>query len=696
MTNKIYKIRVIIDFELTKLYNQYNQIKNLLPLHTLYYYKRTDKIQDDIEYNLFFDCISENALKLCPSKYNILLVNEEYIHNKYLRREDYLDQPLIFIKDIVDYYFCLTLYSKNILLNDYKINKNKIIFLDRMVSDIYSINKINKRKYILYDIDEYSAQDNLIFLDTWVKNYIDRPENLIIIYKYMKDIIFKYIFNLISPNEQYTDGVSHFSFFAKIHNIYKNIIVTSDKNIINEIENDILAVIINTSYYNFITSFNENILKERLIITNNNNVKHFKKIKYFIPKTNKTDDIIKCFDKLFKLSPKNITDITKKNKQILLSNNISLKKKLINFFKVSENTNHKYPMIPFPKEKPDEENYEIVRVNIIKKHEEIKSDMDKIELKFKTKNNNDIFNQYYRILKEPSKLTDCAYLTIVIINNKYLPSILVSGYILKYVAKTKYNIVCLVQDKPYYVDGNIISPGLNKDEINDIKKIYDCVVGIDLLNIDLKEKRVGMLPSHYSNIKYYVTKVLVTGFIKYKKIFYYDSTTMIQKNIDYYMKVFNNNKYYTVYNDNLHRGMVGNLCLIIPKTYYLNKMMYLIKNYNKYFGNNFYFTPDEDVFYYTCYPNWDKIQINSKTIKYNAIRNPYINSYNQNINNNYCFNTYVILKPFICIINNNMFQQNHTCYKIWDDNAENIMIKYPELSKYFRFINTYRIFGKSS
>ena len=57
MTNKIYKIRVIIDFELTKLYNQYSQIKNLLPLHTLYYYKRNDKMQDNIEYNLFFDCI---------------------------------------------------------------------------------------------------------------------------------------------------------------------------------------------------------------------------------------------------------------------------------------------------------------------------------------------------------------------------------------------------------------------------------------------------------------------------------------------------------------------------------------------------------------------------------------------------------------------------------------------------------------
>ena len=688
MTNKICKIRIIIDFELIKLYNQYNQMKNLLPLHTLYYYKKNDKIQEDFEYNLFFDCISENALKLCPSKYNILLVNEEYIHNKYLRREDYLDKPLIFIKDIVDYYFCVSLYSKNILLNDYKINKNKIIFLDRMVSDIYNIQNINKRKYILYDIDEYSAQDNLIFLELWVKNYTDRPESLIIIYKYMNDVIFKYIYDLISPNNQYTDNKAIFSYFAKLNSVYKNIIVTSDKNIINEIENDILASIINTSYYNFIISFNENILKERLIITFNNNIK---KIKYIISETSKPSDIKKLFDKLFKLSSKNIIDITKKNKEILLSNNTFLKKKLIKFFKVSENTNYKYPMISLPKEKLNDNNYELIRLGVIKIHDEVKSDMDKIELKLKKKNDINTFNKYYKILQEPSKLTDCAYLSIIIINNKYLPSILVTGYILKYVVKTKYNIVCLVQDKPYYVDGNIISPGLNKDEINDIKKIYDCVVGVDLLNIDLKEKRVGMLHSHYSNIKYYVTKVLVTGFIKYKKILYYDSTTVIQKNIDYYMKEFNNNKYYNVYNDNLHRGMVGNLCLIIPKTYYLNKMMYLIKNYNKYFENNFFFTPDEDVFYYTCYPNWNKIQINNNTIKYNVYRNPYINSYYQNIYN-YSFNTYVILKPFIHINNINMFQQNYTCYKIWDNNAKNIMMKYPELSKYFTFIQTYRNF----
>lgn len=160
------KIRVIIDNNNNKMYDQYNQISPLLPLHILYIYKKDAKnIEEKVDYNIFIDVISENVLNLCPSIYTILLVNEEYVDHKYLRRERYIDAPLRLIKDVVDYYFCLTLYSKNIIKP-----KSKIKYFDGLTSDIYSNQLINYsnnvRRYILYDVDLFSAQDNVIMIKT--------------------------------------------------------------------------------------------------------------------------------------------------------------------------------------------------------------------------------------------------------------------------------------------------------------------------------------------------------------------------------------------------------------------------------------------------------------------------------------------------------------------------------------------------
>ena len=85
----MHKIRVIIDNNNTKVYNQYNQICNLLPIHSLYIYKRSNNIKEEhFDYNLYFDVISERVYNdLCPAKYTILLVNEEYVNTqKYFPR----------------------------------------------------------------------------------------------------------------------------------------------------------------------------------------------------------------------------------------------------------------------------------------------------------------------------------------------------------------------------------------------------------------------------------------------------------------------------------------------------------------------------------------------------------------------------------------------------------------------------------
>ena len=51
-----------------------------------------------------------------------------------------------------------------------------------------------------------------------------------------------------------------------------------------------------------------------------------------------------------------------------------------------------------------------------------------------------------------------------------------------------------------------------------------------------------------------------------------------------------------------------------------------------------------------------------------------------------------IVKPFIYSDNNNytLFSSNHTCYGLWDEAVSKIIIKYPELIKYFEFIKTFR------
>ena len=231
----MHKIRIIIDNNIDKIYHQYNQIRYLLPNHQLYIYKRLNKdILDKIDYNIFFDIISENVLKLCPAKYNILLVNEEYVSVcSYLRREIYIDKPLILIDDIIDYYICLTKYSANVLQKKH-INKDKIIYLNGLTTNIYPTLKFtNKQKYILYKIDLYSGQNNIILLKTWLQYFSNRPEKLIIIHTYYKDNIVKYNYELLKKG------------------YYKNIILTNSK---IDPSFNIIASIINTSYYDLTTS----------------------------------------------------------------------------------------------------------------------------------------------------------------------------------------------------------------------------------------------------------------------------------------------------------------------------------------------------------------------------------------------------------------------------------------------------------
>jgi hypothetical protein len=660
-------IRIIIDNNIDKIYNQYNQIRQLLPEHILYIYTKNNKnIENKVNYNIFFDTISEETLRLCPSNINILLVNEEYVtYNKYLRRDIYIDKPLILLTDIVDYYICLTKYSENILKKIYNIKKNKIFYLNGLTTNIYLSNYYNNysQKYILYDIDLYSGQDNLILLKTWEKYFINRTERLIIMPKYYKDSICSYNYKLLKEKT------------------YKNIILTSDKRFLSF---NIIASIINTSYYNLTTTIYENIFKDRIILTVKNDITSEILPSDFLMDKFDEHNIHLTLNKLFKYDTKNIN-----NKDKLLKNIKKTQKKID---KLLKNKIHSTGLLDTKIDIIEPYRVSYNQYQFIKSHNEMKQNMDMVDNKFKNiPNNIKILDKYYRILKQPklAQKTDFAFATSIFLNNTYISSILATGYIMKYINKTKYNLICFVQDKPYYEDGILKFPGLSEKEINDIGLFYDCIVGINLLKISTNRS----LSLHYTNGKYYATKLMAYGFIMYSKILYYDASTIIQYNIDYYMTKYNENKYYNTNNDDLDRGMVGNIYMFLPKLYYIEKILYILDNYPKYFAKIYpYYMPDEDLLYYTVYPNWSNEQIDCSEIQSNFIRLPYINILKKNKITKYNFNLFVIIKPFIYsqILNNTLFNANYTCYEIWDIAIKNIIKIYPELNKYFEYIKTFR------
>jgi hypothetical protein len=669
------KIRIIIDYNNPKLYEQYNQMRNIIPNHIVYIYKKGNTtIEENVDYNIFMDIVSENVLNICPTKYNILIVNEEYVLHKYVRRESYKDEPLILIKDVINYYFCLTLYSQNILIKN-KIHKNEIKYFNNFTSDIYLNNSNNSKKYILYDVDLYSEQDNVIMLQTWMKYFIDRPEYLVITYKYHTDSIVRFNYELLKNG-----------YFKNI--ILRNISIEIANNYTNMIDSSIYASIINISYYNTTTILYSNILKERIIITTKNDISNEFKQDMILMNSFNELELKNALDKLFKCKIDTIN-----NKQILIKSINKTKKKINTFFK-NKDVPDLIPLLILKKN--NEEFKQTFNSLIIKSHNEIKNKMLKIDKKYNKPFKDS--QKYYRLLKEPdiTQKTEYAYASMIILNNNYLSSILTTGYRMKYINKTKYNLICFVQDMPYYEDDILKFPGLSQDEINSISLFYDCIIGIDLLKINTDK----ILSLEYSNDKYYSTKLLCYSFTYYSKILYYDASTLIQNNIDYYFIKYNENKYYNNNNNNLERGLVGNLYLFLPKTNYLNKILYLIKNYSKLFEKQYhFFKSDEDLLYYTIYPHWSKEQIDYNEFQQNyLIRYPYIKTiYKKELI--YNFNLYVIIKPFIYNdtntnitfnVNSTFFNANHTCYKLWDLTVKDIIIKYPHLYKYFEFIITYR------
>lgn len=308
-TNK--KIRIIHDLVLVK-ENQYHQIKKYFPVHELYKYNYYENQKfEPVDYNIYMDTISENIYLNAPCKRTILLVNEEYlVHTEYIRRENYIDKPLILIKDVVDYYFCFSNYAFNYLL-DKKIDKSKLIMLKGLCLNIYK-NKIDynsDKKYILYKIDNYGFYDNLLVLNTWIKYFLNRKEILIIQYNNKKELFIIELQKLM--NKKIYDNQI---------NYYKNIIFFSDDKYLANYEQNIQCVLLISSYFNLITLLNEHIFKKHFIITICNDIsKEYILYKKLMPKTMTEKELYNGFNNYFNLDDKTIARRINRNGRQFIS-----------------------------------------------------------------------------------------------------------------------------------------------------------------------------------------------------------------------------------------------------------------------------------------------------------------------------------------------------------------------------------------
>lgn len=311
-------------------------------------------------------------------------------------------------------------------------------------------------------------------------------------------------------------------------------------------------------------------------------------------------------------------------------------------------------------------------------HKVITAKMINIDNHFKNETYD--INKVYRFLKKPKQFTKFGYVTIIFIDSKYISSILNTGYTLK--KNTDNDIICFVQDKPAYG-----FPGLTIDEINDIKKIYDVVIGIDLCNINTVNTETN---ETYINITYYCTKSLCVGFSYYKKLIYLDASTFIIKNIDLLFEKYDKSTYYITKYTNI--GLVGNFYIFIPAKYYFFKAQYLIKNYNTVFKNhNTLYTIDETITFYTIFPNWNRKPLNTECFQFNWSINPYPIKHKYN----YSIHIYMIEKQFRYSIapnikNRNMFSLNYAYLYTWDLAVKKLIKKFPDFIKYFEYIKTFR------
>ena len=329
-------IRIIYDNNIKKIYNQYDLIKNINifnnNINYVYNVQYDRDIIEDfiyIKYNIYIDIISEKLVEKLPCEFTILIVNDKYLlNNNILRREYFIpDKPLQVLDDYVDYYFCLTKYSYNIISK--LVNKKKVYLTNGLLNyENIICNSFNSNfKYILYCIDSYSNQSHIELIKTWIKDFSEKSEKLIIIIKYKYDIVVDYILKLI--------GSKKFMYNSIIY--YKNIIILQNKDFLNQFKEFIYVSIINVSNYNLITELYNNIISNKFIITINNEIsKELLKKNALYFNNFDEEDLYKTLNTFFSYDDKYILKCIDNNKKNINKNIEKTNKILQTIIKISE------------------------------------------------------------------------------------------------------------------------------------------------------------------------------------------------------------------------------------------------------------------------------------------------------------------------------------------------------------------------
>ncbi len=352
---------------------------------------------------------------------------------------------------------------------------------------------------------------------------------------------------------------------------------------------------------------------------------------------------------------------------------------------------------PKPKDKAALESFYKIKDKMIKYdkdmhklYEEKPELFKKPDFRYYTKKNNNLNN------------VENIYLTSVFISESYIPGALVLAYSLKKV-KSKFPVVCMVQDVPYEEDGKILFEGVSKDTIYNLLEVFDMVIGVNLLKIKnhVKPDKISHWSnsSTYVNVLYYITKGYILALTQFKKILYFDSSNYVVKNID---DVFEENNLSRFVEDRDYvlskAGYYGSLALFIPNIIYYYKLINFTNNYKKYFSNNYFVrTADEIVIYYSIYPHWNSIpfpgemKCNPKFkdyMIYNIGKVP-INKLTVK-NQDYCLTQhFVVYKPFKAKpleFLNNVFNKLYLLFEKWDLLANELLKKHKNLKKYFEHI----------
>ncbi len=320
----------------------------------------------------------------------------------------------------------------------------------------------------------------------------------------------------------------------------------------------------------------------------------------------------------------------------------------------------------------------------------------KPEFRYYTKNktNNKTKNQFENV--------ENIYLTTVFISEVYIPGALVLAHSCKKV-KSKYPIVCMVQDVPYEENGKVIFSGVSNKTIMDLLTVFDMVIGVDLLKVKNYDKSSKMkhftnTSSTYRNILYYITKAQILALTQFKKVLYIDATYYFLKNIDY---LFIENDVSTFLEEpEVYKftkiGLRGGTTLFCPNMIYYYKLLSFVNNYDLFFGDlHFRRGVDEIITFFAVFPHWnDKLlpgeimcipkferpwSINKEPIEKLVVRKQ-----------DYCLGKcFMIHKPFRAKpdeYTDEYFEKISLLFYEWDRFAHEVIQKYDHLKIYFEHI----------